>query len=113
LNRWSPAVDVHRDDGKLIVRADLPGYKPDEIKVEFEGDILALSGEHEESSEGNEQNFLRRERRYGAFRRSFVLPPKVDPDAIAAVIHEGVLEVTVPLPETESAARKVITPTSA
>jgi HSP20 family protein len=111
---WAPAVDVHRDDGKLIVRADLPGFKPEEIKVEFEGDTLTVSGEHEESSEEKERDFLRRERHYGAFRRSLVLPAEVDRDAIEAVSHDGVLEVSVPMPpEKDPAARRVITPTPA
>jgi HSP20 family protein len=107
---WTPAVDVHRDDGKLIVRADVPGIKPDEIKVEFEDEMLVLSGRHEESKEETERDFVRRERRYGAFRRAISLPRDVDPDKIEATTHDGVLEVTVPLPETETAKRKVITP---
>jgi HSP20 family protein len=53
---------------------------------------------------------VRRERRYGAFRRAISLPPEVDPDKIEATTHYGVLEVTVPLPETETAKRKVFTP---
>ena len=66
--------------------------------------------QHEESSEDKQRSFLRRERRYGAFRRSIALPPDVDADAIEAITHDGVLEVTVPLPEKEAAAHKVITP---
>ena len=110
---WSPAIDVHREDGKLIVRADVPGVKPDEIKVEVVDDLLTVSGQHEETEEEKGRDFVRRERRYGSFRRSIPLPPDVDPDAIEAVTHDGVLEVTVPLPEKEGAARKVITPTAA
>jgi HSP20 family protein len=107
---WTPAVDVHRDDGKLIVRADVPGFKSEEIKVELEGDTLTVSGAHEESSEEKQRSFLRRERRYGAFRRSIALVPDVSAEGIEATIRDGVLEVTVPLPEKEAAAHKVITP---
>ena len=107
---WTPAIDVHRDDGKLIVRADVPGFKPEEIKVELEDDTLTVSGEHEESTEETKRSFLRRERRYGAFRRSIALPPDVSAEGIEAITRDGVLEVTVALPEKEAAARTVITP---
>lgn len=107
---WAPAVDIRRDDGKLIVRADVPGFKPDEIKVELEGNTLTLSGEHEETSEEKQRDFLRRERRFGAFRRSIVLRPDVDAEAVEAVTRDGVLEVTVPLFKKEIEARRVITP---
>jgi HSP20 family protein len=101
---------IRRDDGKLIVRADVPGFKPDEIKVELEGNTLALSGEHEETSEEKQRDFLRRGRRFGAFRRSIVLRPDVDAEAVEAVTRDGVLEVTVPLPETEIEARRLSAP---
>jgi HSP20 family protein len=107
---WTPAVDVHRDDGRLVVRADVPGFKPDEIKVELQGETLTVSGEHEESSEEKQRSFLRRERRYGSFRRAITLPPDVDPEGIEAITRDGVLEIKVPLPEKEAAAHQVITP---
>ena len=75
---WTPAVDVHRDDGKLVIRADVPGFKPEEIKVELEGATLTMSGEHEESTEAEERSF---QRRYGAFRRSIALPRTWTPRA--------------------------------
>jgi HSP20 family protein len=109
---WTPAVDVHRADGKLVVRADVPGVRPEEIEVEVEDDMLTVSGRHEETEEEKGRDFVRRERRYGSFRRSVSLPHGVDPDKVDAVTHDGVLEVTVPLPEKESAS-KVITPKAA
>jgi HSP20 family protein len=109
---WAPAVDVHREDDKLVVRADVPGIKPEEIKVEVEDDMLTVSGQHEETEEEKGRDFTRRERRYGSFRRSVSLPRGVDADQIEAVTHEGVLEVKVTLPE-EEGARKVITPRAA
>lgn len=110
---WSPAIDVHREDGKLVVRADVPGLKPEEIEVELDDDVLTLSGQHEESEEEKGRDFVRRERRFGSFSRSIALPSGVDPEAIEAITHDGVLEVTVPLPETESATHRVITPKAA
>ena len=72
---WTPAIDVERDNGNIIVRADVPGIKPEEVKVEVEDDILTVSGEREERREEKDKRFLRRERRYGSFTRSMALPP--------------------------------------
>jgi HSP20 family protein len=94
---WTPAIDVIRDKGKLVVRVDMPGIKAEEIKIEVEDDILTVSGEHEESREEKDEKFVRRERRYGSFLRSIALPAGVDSDKVAATVNDGVLEVTVPL----------------
>ncbi len=110
---WMPAVDVVREDGNLVLRADVPGIKPEEVKIEVEDDILTISGEHEETKEEKEKEYVRRERRYGSFYRSMALPAGVDPKAIKAETKDGVVEVTVPLP-TEAAKEKItITPTAA
>jgi HSP20 family protein len=96
---WTPAIDVTREDGHLIVRADLPGIKPEDVKIEVEDDILTVSGEHTESKEHKDKHYVRRERRYGSFHRSMALPAGVDPKKIEATTHDGVIEVTIPLPE--------------
>ena len=62
---WTPAIDVVREDGHLVVRADLPGIKPEEVKVEVEDDILTVSGEHRENKDEKDKHYVRRERRYG------------------------------------------------
>ena len=108
---WTPAIDVVRDDGHLVVRADLPGIKPEEVKIEVEDDILTISGEHEGRTEENDKDFVRRERRYGSFSRSMVLPAGVDAKKITASTHDGVVEVTIPLPKKESKDPVRITPT--
>ncbi len=96
---WSPAVDIERDNGNLVVRADVPGLKPEEVKIEIENDILTVSGEHEETKEEKDKQFLRRERRYGSFSRSMALPPGVEAKKIKATTHSGIVEVTIPLPK--------------
>ena len=60
---WTPAVDVVRNDGTLVVRADMPGIKPEEIKIEILEGYLTLSGEHEETKEEKEKEYVRRDRR--------------------------------------------------
>ena len=110
---WTPMIDVVREDGHLVVNADLPGIKPEEVKIEVEDDILTVSGEHRESTEKKDKHYVRRERRYGSFSRSMPLPAGVDPKKIEAKTHDGVVEVTIPLPEDTKKETVTITPTAA
>jgi HSP20 family protein len=109
---WTPAIDVVRDDGNLVIHADLPGIKPEEVKIEVEDDILTVSGEHEERKEEKDKHYVRRERRYGSFSRSMALPPGVDAEKIEATTHDGVVEVTIPLPTEAKKEPVKITPTA-
>jgi HSP20 family protein len=109
---WAPAIDVERDDGNLVVRADVPGIKPEKVRVEVEDDILTVSGEHEERKEEKDKRFLRRERRYGSFTRSMALPAGVDAKKIKAKTHDGVVEVTIPLPKPVKKETVKITPSA-
>ena len=110
---WTPAIDVVDDDGHLVVRADLPGIKPEEVKIEVEDDILTISGDHEERTEEKDKDYVRRERRYGSFSRSVTLPGGVDAKKITASTRDGVVEVTVPLPKEASKEPVRIIPTAA
>jgi HSP20 family protein len=110
---WTPPIDVVREDGHVVVRADLPGMRPDEVKIEVEDDILTVIGEHTESAETKERDYVRRERRHGAFRRSLALPAGVDTAKIEATTHDGVVEVRIPLPERSGKETVTITPTTA
>ena len=110
---WTPAIDVVRDNGNLVLRADIPGIKPEEVKIEVEDDILTVSGEHEEHKEQKDKHYVRRERRYGSFSRSMALPPGVEAKSIKAKTHDGVVEVTIPLPKEAKKEPVTITPTAA
>jgi HSP20 family protein len=110
---WTPAIDVVRDNGNLVVRADIPGIKPEEVKIEVEDDILTVSGEHEEHKEEKDKHYVRRERRYGSFSRSIALPAGADTKTIKAMTHDGVVEVTIPLPKEAKKETVTITPTAA
>ena len=105
--RWEPAIDVVRHDGEVVVRADVPGVPADDIKIEVEDDTLTISGEHEDKVTKKEGRYMRRERRYGAFTRSIALPPETDPDSIDAKVKDGVVEVTIPLPDKAARQKKV------
>lgn len=92
---WVPPVDVAETQEKILVRAELPGMKQEDINIEFENGMLTLRGERKlEKQEG--VTWHRVERTYGAFSRSFTLPRTVDPEKIAATYREGVLEIEVP-----------------
>lgn len=108
--KWNLAIDVvERDDG-YVLRADVPGLKPDEVKIEVEGDVLTVSGEHEESEEEKKDNYVRRERRYGSFSRSVTLPKGVTADQVEASCRDGIVEVSFPKPKKEERKAVTITP---
>lgn len=110
---WSPALDLVESNGSLVFRADVPGIKPEEIKIELEDDVLTISGEHEETKEQKDEHYVRRERRYGSFSRSMRVPSGIDSDTIEASCHDGVLEVKVPKPAEAETKKVTITPKAA
>ena len=109
---WTPPIDVVRENGNLVVRADLPGIKPEEVKIEIEDDILTVFGEQREDFEQQGERYVRRERRYGSFCRSMALPEGVEAKKINAKTHDGVVEVTIPLPKETKKEKIAITPSS-
>lgn len=92
---WAPAIDAVTEDGNLVIRAELPGMKREDVEVSFHDGVLTISGEHRQEEEKKDTRYLIRERRYGSFRRSMTLPPGIDESKIKASFKEGVLEVTV------------------
>ncbi len=93
---WAPAIDVTDEGGKITVKADLPGLKKEDIKLEIRDDRLYLSGERKTENEEKKDNFYRRERTYGRFQRSFTLPSSVDRTKVDARFKNGVLEIDLP-----------------
>jgi HSP20 family protein len=93
---WTPAVDVHEEDQRFIVSADLPGVKPADIEVTADKGVLTLRGERQVEQRGVEGHYSRVERVSGRFVRTFTLPENVQTDAIKAQFKDGVLELTIP-----------------
>lgn len=93
---WMPRVDVVRKGDDLVMHLDLPGIKPEDVDIEVTDGVLTIHGErrHEETKEG--EDYILRERAFGTFERSMVLPEGVDPGSIKADFHDGMLEVHVP-----------------
>ena len=108
LTPWAPAVDIYETENELVVKADLPDVK--DLDVRVENNILTMRGERKFDTQGhekvNENNYLRIERFYGSFSRSFSLASSVNSDAIKANYHDGVL--TLSIPKTEEAKPKQI-----
>ena len=108
LTPWAPAVDIYETENELVVKADLPDVK--DLDVRVENNILTMRGERKFETQGhekvNENNYLRIERFYGSFSRSFSLASSVNSDAIMANYHDGVL--TLSIPKTEEAKPKQI-----
>jgi HSP20 family protein len=92
---WAPAIDVVQEDGDLVVRAELPGVKLEDVDMTVHRGVLTISGKREEQREEERSGYLVRERRSGSFRRSLQLPEGVNEDSIRARFENGVLEVTI------------------
>jgi HSP20 family protein len=96
LTTWAPAVDIHETEHELVVKADIPGVKPEELDIRVENNILTIRGERKFEKQVNESNYLRIERSYGTFARSFSLANTVNTAAIKAEYKNGVLTLSVP-----------------
>ena len=95
-SNWVPAVDILESGNKdVVVKADLPDLKREDIKVTFENSVLTIEGERK-FDEASKDTFHQVERGYGAFRRSFTLPASVDASRIQAAYTDGVLTITLP-----------------
>ena len=106
LTPWAPAVDIYETENELVVKADLPDVNPQDLDIRVENNILTIRGERKFESKVNEDNYLRIERAYGSFSRSFSLTNSVKSEAIQAGYHNGVL--TLRLPKREEAKPKQI-----
>jgi HSP20 family protein len=103
MRTWMPKVDITESDKELSVMADVPGVKPEDIKVEISDDNMILSGQSEEEKDEHGQTWHRMERKSGRFYRQFLLPSSVDRDKIEATIDNGILTIKMPKkPESQS-----------
>ena len=96
LTAWAPAVDIYETEHELVVKADLPDIDPKDLDIRVENNILTIRGERKFEKKVNEDNYLRVERAYGTFSRSFTLANSVNADAIKAEYQNGVLTLTIP-----------------
>jgi HSP20 family protein len=96
LTPWAPAVDIFETEHELVVKADLPDVNPQDLDIHVENNILTIRGERRFENEVKEENYLRIERAYGSFSRTFSLANTVNSDAIKADYKNGVLTLSIP-----------------
>lgn len=98
ITGWTPSCDIYETDNEIVVRAEVPGMKKEEINVSMQDNVLTISGERKFEQEAKKENYHRVERSYGSFTRSFMLPPTVEEKKITAEFKDGLLEVKLPKP---------------
>jgi HSP20 family protein len=96
LTPWAPAVDIFETEHELVVKADLPDVNPQDLDIRVENNILTIRGERKFDNKVSEDNYLRVERAYGSFSRSFSLANSVNSEAIKADYQNGVLMLSIP-----------------
>lgn len=92
----APLVDVVEEKDAFVLTAEMPGFKPEEIDVNVDGNVLTLKGERKQEEKKEQKGYRRIERRYGSFQRQFTLPETTKMEAIEANLNHGVLTVRVP-----------------
>ena len=103
---WRPTVDTYEEGENIVIKADLPGVKKEDVSIDVKDNVLTLKGERKHEENINEENYYRRESSYGKFQRAFTLPDAVDPNKIEASYKDGTLKITVPKAE-ERKAKKI------
>jgi HSP20 family protein len=104
---WAPDVDVFEREGKLVVRADLPGLSKDDVRVAVQDGVLVIEGERRQEREVERSGTYRAERIYGSFSRVIPLPEGVDPDTAEAHFENGVLEVSLRMSEEKARGKRI------
>ena len=104
---WSPTIEVREQNGNYVVRADLPGLKPEDVKVEATDAGLTIEGERKLESKEDKGGVHRSEIQYGYFARVIPLPDGANVDRATAKFENGVLEITIPVPQQETAKRQI------
>jgi HSP20 family protein len=102
-----PAIDVFERGNDLVVRADLPGYKKDDIELEVTGEGVLIQGQRTSDREEKDGGYYRRERTYGSFRRLIPLPEGIDDQSVRAEMKNGVLEICFTLPAQRTERKKI------
>ena len=95
----TPAVDIYEEKDNLVIKADMPGIDSKDLDINITGDTLTIKGQKQKEEETKEKGYYRKERIFGSFQRSIVLPSTVNPDKVEASCKNGVLEITLPKKE--------------
>lgn len=107
LEAWAPNMDIRQCGGNIVVSAELPGLKKEDVKVEVTDDTLIVEGERKQQHKEDHDGYHRWERHYGRFYRAIQLPEGAKGDQVKAELKDGILTVSVPVPEAAKKARQV------
>jgi HSP20 family protein len=99
LSDWLPACDITEDEGAIRLQLELPGVKPEDVRLSIEDNVLTVRGEKRQQAEERNERVHRYERSYGSFERTFTLPSSVDTGSIDANMDNGILTVSIPKSE--------------
>jgi HSP20 family protein len=104
---WSPHLEMFEREGKLVVTADLPGVKKEDVKVEVDQDAVTIQGQRRHEQTSRQQGYYRSERSYGSFYRTIPLPEGADPSTASATFRDGVLEIALQAPPKRAGSRSL------
>lgn len=107
LAAWTPQIEMFERDKQLVIRADLPGLKKDDVQIELRDDSVVIQGERQEERKEEREGFYSTERMYGRFYREIPLPEGAHTDEATATFHDGVLEIAIPHEEGETRGRQL------
>jgi len=107
IRNWAPPVEVRENQGNLVVAAELPGLNKEDVKVEVTEDAIVIQGERKREKDEERGGVHRSERYYGSFYREIPLPQGAKADQAKAQFNNGVLEVTIPIPESQRRTRQI------
>jgi len=107
LAAWAPQIEMFERENQLVIRADLPGLKKDDVQIELRDDSVVIQGERQEERKEEREGFYSTERTYGRFYREIPLPEGADTDEATATFRDGVLEIAIPLGEGETRGRQL------
>lgn len=107
LADWTPQIEIFERDNQLVIRADLPGLKKDDVQIELRDDSVVLRGERQEERKEEREGVYTTERTYGRFYREIPLPEGGDTDEATATFRDGVLEITIPHEEGQTRGRQL------
>jgi HSP20 family protein len=99
LEEWQLPIDMYQTDNEVVVKAAIPGLKPEEVDISITGDTLTIKGEHKEDKEIRDEDYFYKECRFGSFSRTVTIPVKVKTDKAEAVFENGILTLTLPKAE--------------
>ena len=107
---WAPVVDIFEDQNEIVVKAELPGIRQEDIDIELTGDTLTIKGQRKFEDTARKDNYVRIERAYGQFQRAFTIGVPVQNEAVTAGYKDGVLEVHLPKSEATKPKKVKVSP---